>query len=322
MCYSAQIEADYKRYVRDYGVTLSIKDFYELFWRRTVDPKVQIPKALEAAFLNPETEAERDIKSLIDTFAAAQEAKFEQELFKQRRRLADAERTLATRATKKAEEDKRISLKKIEWAMGKLGDIHRRDLIDDDSRIFPGSYAPVIVMEDGRRMLKPMRYQCRPGGKPADYDVRFPGTYNARRDNLEGFWRGQFGVSHGVLVAIAFFEHVNKHRAEGRELAPGEKVEDVILEFKPRPVQEMLVACLWSSWRGGADEPELLSFAAITDDPPPEVAAAGHDRCIVPLRRENVDAWLSPDPRKLRDQYALLDDRERPYYAHRWLEAA
>ena len=32
-----------------------------------------------------------------------------------------------------------------------------------------------------------MRYQCRLAGKPAFYDVKFPGTYNARRDNLEGF---------------------------------------------------------------------------------------------------------------------------------------
>ena len=30
-------------------------------------------------------------------------------------------------------------------------------------------------------------------GKPATYDVTFPGAFNARRDDLEGFWRAQFG---------------------------------------------------------------------------------------------------------------------------------
>ena len=43
-------------------------------------------------------------------------------------------------------------------------------------------------------------------------------------------------------------------------------------------------------------EPELLSFAAITDEPDPEVAAAGHDRTIINIKPEHVDVWLSPDP--------------------------
>ena len=66
----------------------------------------------------------------------------------------------------------------------------------------------------------------------------------------------------------------------------------------------------------GAGEPDLLSFAAITDTPPPEIAAAGHDRCVVPIKRQNVDAWLRPVG-DLTRSYAILDDRERPYYEHR-----
>lgn len=50
---------------------------------------------------------------------------------------------------------------------------------DRDTSIFPGIYAPVVVWEDGKRVIKPMRYQCRLAGKPAFYDVKFPGTYNA-----------------------------------------------------------------------------------------------------------------------------------------------
>ncbi len=49
------------------------------------------------------------------------------------------------------------------------------------------------------------------------------------------------------------------------------------------------------------------SFAAITDEPPPEIAAAGHDRCIIPIKPENVDAWLNPDPSNLEAMYAILD---------------
>jgi putative SOS response-associated peptidase YedK len=78
----------------------------------------------------------------------------------------------------------------------------------------------------------------------------------------------------------------------------------------------MLVACLWSRWVGSGGE-ELLSFAAITDEPPSEVAAAGHDRCIVPIKPSNIDAWLKPQRGDLASLYAILDDRERPYYEHR-----
>ena len=75
------------------------------------------------------------------------------------------------------------------------------------------------------------------------------------------------------------------------------------------------MVCLWSKWTGEGDD--LLSFAAITDEPREEVAAAGHDRCIVPIQPRNIDAWSNPNPRDLGALYAILDDRERPYYRYR-----
>lgn len=311
MCYSAQIWSDYKKYIRLYGAEVDIQTFVALFWSRLEDDRIKLPKALELAFDTPAGEREEHIKDLIDQYRAKQASKLEQELFKQRKRLADAERTLLTKTTKAATEAKRISTTKIDWALKKLSDLRHTDLKDSDSRIYPGYYAPVMVMENGKRVIKPMRYQCRPAGKPAIYDLKYPGTYNARRDNLEGFWNGLFGHTHGIMVVNAFYEHVAMQK-------PGStnETEKVILEFKPRPVQDMLVACLWSHWTGEGEQ-DLYSFAAITDAPPPEVADAGHDRCIIPIKAEHIDAWLNPDPKKLAAQYAILDDRERPYYEHR-----
>ena len=34
----------------------------------------------------------------------------------------------------------------------------------------------------------PMRYHCRQNGKPASIDKQYDGLYNARRDNLDGYW--------------------------------------------------------------------------------------------------------------------------------------
>jgi putative SOS response-associated peptidase YedK len=304
MCYSAQIRAEYKQFVRMFGGELSIRAFSKLYFERQSDPKIKIPKAVDALFLDPQTDEGRGVKALIDSFNAEQATKLEQELFKQRKRLADGERTLQTKVTKKATDDVRIATDKIEWVRGKLADLNRVVPEARDARIFPGVYAPVMIWEDGQKVIKPMRYQCRPAGKPAAYDVSYPGTYNARRDNLEGFWKSLFGFSHGIMVVNAFYENVDR---DGQ---------NAVLEFRPRPEQDMLVACLWSHWSAPGHS-DLLSFAAITDEPPPEVAAAGHDRCIIPIKPENVDAWLKPDRKNLDQQYAILDDRARPYYEHR-----
>ncbi|GAB3356215.1 SOS response-associated peptidase family protein [Lysobacter tyrosinilyticus] len=315
MCYSAQIRQDFDRFVREYGAVIDIATFVRLYWDRREGTKVKTAKAMDATFARAHSAEGQQVRDWIEEYDRAEASKLEQEVFKQRKRLADAERILQTKTTKKALEDQRIATAKVEWALGKLADLRRTTLNDEDSRIFPGWYAPVIVSENGKRVVKPMRYQCRVAGTPAFYDVKFPGTYNARRDSLEKFWRGQFGVSHGILVVNAFYENVARHNVEHRELAPGEKEENLVLEFRPRPAHDMLVACLWSHWQGEGSE--LLSFAAITDEPPPEVAAAGHDRCIIPIKPEHVDAWLSPDPANLKALYAILDDRDRPYYEHR-----
>ncbi|WP_291105490.1 SOS response-associated peptidase family protein [Hydrogenophaga sp.] len=119
-----------------------------------------------------------------------------------------------------------------------------------------------------------------------------------------------------MLVANAFYENVLLHHAEGRDLRPGEEPRMVVVEFTTEPPQELLLACLWSHWTAPG-EPDLLSFALITDDPPPEVAAAGHDRCVIALRPENLDQWLNPEERDTDSLLKLLDDRPpHLHYVH------
>lgn len=236
MCYSAQIWADYRRYKRAYGSEIDIATFAELFWSRLENPKIIIPKAVEASFDHPTNPDEQRIKDLINQHRAAQAADIEEDLFKQKTRLAGAERKLAVKLTKAATESKRIATHKIARGHNRLKDLNRFELQPRDSRIFPGHYAPVMVMEHGRKVVRLMRYQCRPAGKPAFYDEKYPGTYNARKDSLTGFWRGQFGYTHGLIMVDVFYENVDR---------PGG---NVVLEFHPVPARPMLVACLWSKW--------------------------------------------------------------------------
>lgn len=81
-----------------------------------------------------------------------------------------------------------------------------------------------------------------------------------------------------------------------------------MLHFEPNPPDPMILACLWSR-RSEKDEAELDSFAAITDEPPPEILDTGHERCIISLQPDNVDEWLAPaDVFKDRLE-AILSDR-------------
>lgn len=322
MCYSAQVIADYRDFKRFTGAKMDIDSFVRLFWvpehpdQSPYEDRPKFPRALELAFRHGTSPDEKRIAARLAEFDAAAITATEQEFFKQQARVVAAQRIVdSAKPTKKATEDVRIGTDKVSKAKQKLADLKRTEMKPKDSRIFPGWYAPIMVMEGGERVIKPMRYQCRPAGKPAFYDREYPGTYNARRDNLEKFWKGQFGHTHAIMLVTAFYENVSRHAMEGRELAAGEKEENVILEFRPQPEQLMYIACLYSHWT--SKDEDLWSFAAITDEPPPEVAAAGHDRCIIQLKPENVDAWLNPDPANLSALQTILDDRPRPYYEHR-----
>ena len=125
MCYSAEVQEDYRWYVRTFGAKIDIADFVRLYTARLSDKNIRIRKAMDAAFAHPKSNDERKIKALIDEYETSQAAKLEQELFKQKKRLADAQRVLKAKPTKKAQEDQRIAAQKIDWALGKLNDLRR-----------------------------------------------------------------------------------------------------------------------------------------------------------------------------------------------------
>ena len=316
MCYSAKVMADFRWYEKHYGAGLDIDMFVRLLERWRGGEKITLPKGMTDAFklAEPRNDGEERCKTLVLEYEAVEMNRLQEQLFAQRRRLADAERSLEVKATKKASEEVRIANNKIKQLFGWITDLDRTKHLERDDRIYPSDFAPVLTMDEGGKLvIRPMRYLCRPKGVPAFFDKKYPGTYNAKRTSFTGYWKSVYAKTHAIIVATTFFEHVKRHRLEGRALAPGEKEEDVVIRFDPSHGRPMELACLWSHWTG-ASEPDLNSFAIVTDEPPPEVAAAGHDRCPIPLKHENVEDWLrAPAPT---DYQALLDDKERPYYEH------
>ncbi|ADP19992.1 hypothetical protein AXYL_06708 (plasmid) [Achromobacter xylosoxidans A8] len=73
--------------------------------------------------------------------------------------------------------------------MEKLGSLKSVGQQLANSRIFSGTYALVIVEGSGKRLIRPMCYQCSPEAMPENMicSMQYPETYNARGNNLEGF---------------------------------------------------------------------------------------------------------------------------------------
>jgi putative SOS response-associated peptidase YedK len=308
MCYSTMLESSYARYVRETGAEMDLPQFEEIFgWREAEG--LRILRAVERWFDNPQSPAEQRIAGHIARHNASMVTTLEQEIFEQRKRVVDAERKLAAKPTKGAAKSARIGQARLEKALRNLSLYNGTQASPLDARVFSMRYAPIVVNVGGRNVLRLARYHLRRPGDPPSEDRNKPGLYNARRDNLDRYWRRQFGATHAVMLMWSFFEWVN--------LPDGRKVE---LQFKPRTPQLMQVACIHAEWEG-EDGHRMPCFAAITDEPPPEVAAAGHDRCPVNLTADAAQRWLTPQGRSDAELQALLDERQKPYYEHEVLAA-
>jgi putative SOS response-associated peptidase YedK len=303
MCYSAKVEQNIRDLARHFAATLDYSEVERLMMERLAGRPIRLARGFAWNFSNPQTAEERRIQQLDAEYRSKKTTDNEQEVFKQKKRLADAERKLKVKETKAALNERRIATSKIEASLERIALLTGTQPHEDDNRIFPMTYAPIVLQRDGRNVITLARYHLRQKGKPAFTDQKFPGLYNARRDNLERFWRSEFGRTHALMVVDSFYENVERDR------------KNVVLHFTPRPAYQMLVACLYADWND-PKEGRLLSFAAVTDEPPPEIKAAGHDRCIINLRQENVEAWLTPQGRSDEELQKLLSDRQTPYYEH------
>lgn len=190
-------------------------------------------------------------------------------------------------------------------------------------RIYPGHSAPVLAFEGDTLVARLMRYSAKPPQFVAQ-DKRFS-TFNARRDNLQSpFWSECFRRNHGFILLRGFFEWVAvrdllragkvsldqvKAEFERQRNARAEKLaqEDrpyrptkaeltdalfrkTVIEFRPEGLPDLLVPVIFSKTALPHGETDF-GFAIITDEPPPEVRRAGHDRCPVFLDRASVEIW-------------------------------
>lgn len=175
---------------------------------------------------------------------------------------------------------------------------------DHNDRIYPNSFAPVIVWENGKRVIKPMRYRLRPAGSKEEIPTQY-NVFNARLDSLEKrmTWKALFMKQHAIFPFIQFYEWVEDK--SGRKK---------LISFQPEKKEIMWAPALFETWTSKDGLLHFDSFALITDDPPQEVAAQGHDRCPVFMKESNINSWLQPENLNKKEAYLLLKDLEPVYF--------
>lgn len=201
----------------------------------------------------------------------------------------------------------------------------------EDNRVFPGYFANVIVMEQGKKIFRPMRYRIRPEGSSEEIPDKF-GVYNARLDSLElkKTWKPLFMRKHGLVPFTNFYEWVLDpeekkdlglfsflDEEEQKALGDNPKAKKRLISFYPNR-DIMWAPCLWDEWTSPNGEMSFRSFAIITDEPPREVEIMGHDRCPIFIKHECIDSWLRPELSTKFEILECLKQKEDATFSYKW----
>lgn len=298
MCYSARIRPQLADVAGEFRASLDLDSFEALFRMRLKEPETKVPLGMDRYFVHAKAPAEAKLAKLVREFHAQEKDRRRAEIKDTQAELKSLREGKPTAAAKKKIEVRERKIVKLDAKLAHGID----DISPLDDRVYPQYYAPVVAEGKHGRKLVPMRYRVRrpDGGEvPSKYNV-----FNARFDSLESArtWTPLFGRTHGIFPFTLFYEWVERD---------GKKQE---IYFSPEDRSLMWAASLFSVAKG--THGPLLSFAMVTDDPPPEVAAAGHDRCPIFLRQDQMDGWLHPAGKSLENLKGLLQLKEKAFYLH------
>jgi putative SOS response-associated peptidase YedK len=298
------IEADLRKLERLFGVKVDWSSFEEAFDIRSKYDQAMIPSALDSYIIqNAETPLQKRLAKMARSHYQAEIEKFSKKLKKYEQDVKDFEAKLKSGSKIK---DLKEKLEKrratVEWHKEKIEYYEKIEEVGAP-RVFPNFYAPVIVKDGKQHWLRLMRYHlCPKNGK--EMNAFKYNLFNARRDRLldSRTWKPVFGKQHAIFPFYRFYESVE-----------GENGEAKIIYFEPKDQEIMWSAAIFEEAK--IKDGMLRTFAAITDEPPSEVAATGHDRCPVFLAKENFERWLTPKetPQELHE---LLTSIVPTYFKH------
>lgn len=151
---------------------------------------------------------------------------------------------------------------------------------DDDGRFYPNWFAPVIIQQDSKKRIVPMRYRIRPNGSSKEVPTKY-NMFNAKVESLSSrqSWKQLIGRKHAVIAIKQFYEFVDKKEIGIQPIEPG----------------LLKIAAIYDTWTSADHEITFSSFAIVTGPPPPSVLALGHHRCPITLTDNEVDHWLTSE---------------------------
>jgi putative SOS response-associated peptidase YedK len=300
--YSATIHANPYFYAAKFGAAVCHEAFLQMFLRRSLDQRMHVPTEVEQAFL-----------ATTDVELEPMRALLMGDRLKQMRAMLDRAAALARRlacandAGSAGSADRRTVLRAQADLRVRQHHLARGGSPLGLARVFPGSYAPVLLIRDGRLEVRPMRYKCRPANADASSDRRLTSSHHISRATLPGTWRDHFGSTHAVIALNALYDVVSAQRLEnGRSTAAQPSVASAQIRYTALAEEPLFAACLWSHWQGEGRE-DLWSFGTLTRWAVPDPAASLEKPDIVLLRRDDVRAWLEPTHGDLCGSTALLE---------------
>lgn len=312
MCYSILVETNLKKLERDFRAALDMSSFEQAYRIRAHGREsIKIPRAIDRAIAASDNPRAALCQQLATQFYDEQKAALSAKVASQNAKVIALEAKLHKRWSKTNHE----LLERAQRVKAKA----QRDLAsasqplvpakDDqsapwqaaDAQVFQYSYCPVLTSRSGQNIISLMRYQLKPRHATADAPSHI-NMFNARRDALitRPSWKPLLGKNHGLVLLKGFYEWV-PDPATGKA---------AIIRFSPADGSAMWVPCLYDRWQG--DGYHIDSFAVITDEPPSEIAAAGHDRCPVYPSWEHIDSWLAGGSVAASDR--ILASREPVHY--------
>ena len=198
-------------------------------------------------------------------------------------------------------------------AFQKINDLSQKNpclfrLPDDEGRIFPNTFAPVVVLRKSKfgeeRVITPMRYRLRPHNAPKEVPSKY-NLFNARLDSLESrkSWREIFGKNHCIFPFKKFYEWVEDNDGQKK-----------LVSFYPKGRNIMWAPALFDYYKG--PDGDFYSFALITTAPNPEVLSVGHDRSPLFLESTFIKDWLAVGKSSKKTFKQILKNQENVYFSH------
>ncbi len=288
MCYSILVQTDLAKLAAEFGATIDIDAFLQIYRDRSKGiPNLQIPRGLDASFSVMDAKGAKQICKLVEKHDKLQIQKLEEKLKEKIQLTSDLQEKLKKKWFKTNQEKLETAQRVLDATGQRIKNLssphsHGTPL---DSRIMQYSYAPLIVKNGTKKLIRPFRYQVRAHGTKSEPDRKI-NLYNVRCETIaaRSTWRPLFMKNHAIISYLGFYEWV-----------PGPKnAKPAEIFFFPNAGKKMWSPVLYDNWTNESQDSEINSFAIITMPPPEFILGMGHDRCPIHPNQSFINDWLNP----------------------------